>query len=236
MDRARRALNAFYAFLDRPLYLWSRPLLLALVVPLIVGMTMPLWHIHMEAPQYPTGLDVDIYAYTIKGGRDGNDLKEINILNHYIGMKKIDRAALTDLDWLPFGFGVLALLALRVAALGNVRSMLDLSTLVAYFSVFSLARFYLKLYAYGHDLSPEAPVKIEPFMPALLGSKQVGNFTTHAGPSPGTYLVGAFAAGVLALTFVHLFKGRRAATHAGAQAAASGDEGLQPTRSTESAK
>ena len=26
-------------------------------------------------------------------------------------------------------------------------------------------------------------------MPALLGSKEVGNFTTHAGPGSGTYLV-----------------------------------------------
>src|SRR5262245_13956353 len=104
------SLERFYAFLDRPLFLWTRPVILLLLVPLAIGLSQPLWHMRMEAPQYPDGLDLDVYAYTIKGGHDGADIKEINILNHYIGMKKIERAALTDLDWLPFGFGVLALL------------------------------------------------------------------------------------------------------------------------------
>lgn len=209
MNSIARALDAFYAFLDRPLYLWSRPLLILLLIPLIVGATMPLWHINMEAPQYPNGLSIDIYSYTIKGGHEGNDLGEINILNHYIGMKKIDRAALTDLDWIPFGLGVLALLALRVALVGNVRSLLDLCAVLLYFSAFSMARFYLKMYAYGHDLNPDAPVRVPGFTPALLGSKQVGNFTTHAGPSIGTYLIGLFVSGAILLTIIHLVKGRR---------------------------
>lgn len=209
MNRLARALDAFYLFLDRPLYLWSRPLLVLLLIPLAIGATLPLWHINMEAPQYPNGLTLDIYSYTIQGGHEGNDLSEINILNHYIGMKKIDRAALTDLDWIPFGLGILALLALRVALVGNVRSLLDLSAVVVYFSAFAMARFYLKMYAYGHDLNPDAPVDVKPFTPALLGTKEIGNFTTHAGPSIGTYLITIFVAGTIVLLLVHLAKGKR---------------------------
>ena len=63
----------------------------------------------MLAPQYPQGLTLDIYAHKVEGGRNGADIQEINTLNHYIGMKHLDRAQLSDLDWLPFGFGVLAL-------------------------------------------------------------------------------------------------------------------------------
>jgi len=208
-EGVRRALAGFYAFLSQPLYLWTRPVLAVLVVPLVVAMTLPLWHIRMDAPQYPEGLSIDIYAYTITGGHDGKDIHEINILNHYVGMKKIERSAFADLDWLPFGFGVLALLALRVAAIGDVRALLDLSVMVGYFSVFAGSRFVYKLYVYGHELSPTAPVKVPPFMPAVFGSKQIGNFTTHAAPGVGTYLMLAFTAGVLALALVHLIEGRR---------------------------
>jgi hypothetical protein len=219
-ERIERALDGFYAFLDRPLFLWARPLLVLLLVPLAIGLSMPLWRIQMEAPQYPDGLSVEIYAQKLEAGHDGNDLREINILNHYIGMRKIDRAELADLDWLPFGFGLLAVLVLRVAAVGNVRSLCDLAVIVGYFSAFALGRFVYKMYRYGHDLSPDAPVKIPPFTPALFGTKQVGNFTTHSGPGQGTYLVAVFATGLLLLAAFHLLEGRRRARRATAAAAA----------------
>ena len=218
--RIKRALEGFYAFVDKPLFLWTRPMLLLLMIPLVVGLTQPLWHLAMQAPQYPKGLSLDVYAYTLTGGHDGADISEINILNHYIGMKKLDRAALTELDWLPFGFGVLGLLLVRVAALGNVRSLVDLSALVTYFSGFSVFRFVFKLQSYGHDLSPDAPIKVEPFMPALWGTKQVGNFTTHASPAIGSYFVAAFAVGVLLLALYHLVEGRRRARKEQRQAGA----------------
>lgn len=213
-DRIKRALEGFYAFVEKPLFLGSRPLLLLLLVPLVIGLTLPLWHIEMQAPQYPKGLSLHIYAHTLVGGHDGADIKEINILNHYIGMQKLDRALFAELDWLPFGFGVLALLLLRVAVLGNVRALVDLTVLVVYYSGFSLFRFVFKLHAYGHDLSPDAPIKVQPFMPALWGWKQVGNFTTHAYPGTGSYLVAVFAVGLMVITIYHLVVGRMRAQRA----------------------
>ncbi len=204
-------LDGFYRFLGQPLFLWSRPVLVLLVIPLVVAMSLPLWRIELSAPQYPAGLSVDIYAHTITSGHDDKDLREINILNHYIGMKKIERSAFAELDWIPFGLGALAILALRVAAIGDVRALLDLAVIVGYFTAFSGFRFAYKMYVYGHDLAPDAPVKVEPFMPALLGSKQIGNFTTHAEPGPGTYVLAAFVLGVVALVLVHLVVGRHRA-------------------------
>jgi copper chaperone NosL len=220
LKRIQANLDGFYVFLERPLFLWARPLLLVLLVPLVIGLTMPLWHIQMEAPQYPEGLTVEIYSHKLEGGHEGNDLREINILNHYIGMKKINRAELGDLDWLPFGFGLLGLLVMRVAVVGNVRSLLDLTAVAGYFSAFSMGRFVYKMYAFGHELSPDAPVKITPFTPAIFGTKQVGNFTTHAGPSTGTYLVAIFAIGLIGLSLFHLIEGRRRARRAATAAAA----------------
>ncbi len=210
-DRIKRALDAFYAFVEKPLFLWTRPVLVLLLVPLVVGLMKPLWHITMEAPQYPNGLSLDIYSHTLVGGHEGGDISEINILNHYIGMKKLDRAMLSDLDWLPFGFGALGLLLLRVAALGNVRALLDLSAIALYFTAFSVFRFVLKMYGYGHDLAHDAPIKIQPFMPVIWGTKPVGNFTTHAEPGAGSYLVSVFVLGILVMTLLHLIEGRRRA-------------------------
>jgi hypothetical protein len=165
----------------------------------------------MKAPQYPKGLEMEIYAHKVEGGHGGRDIAEINTLNHYIGMRKIDRAALTDLDWIPFALGVLVILTLRCAAIGNVRALLDLVVITGYFSAFALIRFVYKLYVYGHDLDPAAPLKIEPFTPAIFGTKQIANFETRSYPQGGSFLIGAFAVGLFAVTAWHLVAGRRAA-------------------------
>ncbi len=210
------AVARFYVFLDRPLFPIARLVLAALVIPLVLVFTQPLWRISMKAPQYPKGLSMDIYGHKVVGGHDGKDIKEINNLNHYIGMKTIDRAELKDLDWIPFALGLLAILALRCAAIGNVRTLIDLLVLTGYVSGFAFGRFIYKLHVYGHTLDPTAPIKIEPFTPAIVGTKQIANFQTMSWPQLGTYLMGVFVMGVFALTVLHLVIGRRQASRADA--------------------
>jgi len=207
-------LARFYEFIDRPMFAPSRLVLLALLIPLALSFWFPLWRITMTAPQYPKGLIVDIYSYKVEGGNHGQHLDEINTLNHYIGMAHIDRAALSDLDWLPFALGILLLVALRTAALGSVRSLIDLSVLTAYVLGFAFFRYAYKLYLMGHNLNPEAPMKVEPFMPVIVGKKQVANFLTEAWPHLGAYLIGAFLLGVWGVMLWHLIAGRRAASRA----------------------
>jgi hypothetical protein len=178
--------------LDEPIRGRVRVLLLVLLVPLGLTFALPLWRIHLQAPQYPAGLDLLIYTHTVSG-----DVQEVNTLNHYIGMHAIDRASLSDLDWIPFAVGFLMLLTLRAAAIGDNRGLVDLVVLFAYFSVFSMARFAYKLYVFGHDLDPKAPFTVDPFMPALLGSKQIANFTTTSLPEPASFMLVAFGAGTL---------------------------------------
>jgi hypothetical protein len=188
------ALDRFYRHLARPLVFRSRVLLGFLVLPLALTFTAPLWNMHLVAPQYPQGLDLDIYAHTVEG-----DISEVNTLNHYIGMARIDRASLTDLDWIPFALGMLIVLTLRVASIGENRSLVDLTVLFLYFSLFSLGRFYFKLYVFGHDLDPEAPFEVEPFTPAIFGTKQIANFTTSSFPGLGSIWVGVYGLGLVAV-------------------------------------
>lgn len=205
------ALEKFYAFLDRPLFVWSRLILLLLVIPLALVMTQPLWRISMEAPQYPEGLYLEIYAHKIDGGNHGQHIKEINTLNHYIGMHKIDRAELSDLDWIPFGIGLLVLLTLRCAAIGNVRALVDLVVVTGYIGAFAFGKFVYKLYVFGHNLDPDAPIKVGAFTPAIFGTKQIANFSTSSYPQFGSVLIGVFFAGILGVLGWHLIAGRRQA-------------------------
>lgn len=204
----KNALARFYEFLDRPLYGWSRIVLALLVIPLVLAFQAPLWKISMTAPQYPKGLHLDIYTHTIESGHDNQDLKEINNLNHYIGMKKIDRAELSDLDWIPLALAVLALLTLRCAAIGNVRALVDLAVITGFVATFSMGRFIYKLYSFGHNLDPTAPFKLEPFTPAIFGSKKIANFTTESYPQMGSVYIGIFLTGVCSVALWHLIWGR----------------------------
>jgi len=205
------ALEKFYAFLDRPLYGWSRLVLLAMILPLVLSFTQPLWRISMTAPQYPDGLYMEIYTHKIDGGNKGQHIKEINTLNHYIGMHKIDRAELSDLDWIPFGLGLLIILTLRCAAIGNVRSLVDLAVLAGYIGMFAMGRFVYKMYVFGHNLDPDAPIKLEPFTPAIFGTKKIANFSTQSYPQLGSIFIGVFFAGLLGVLGWHLFTGRKQA-------------------------
>ena len=208
------ALEKFYAFLDRPLFGWARIILLVITIPLMLTFTQPLWRISMQAPQYPDGLYMDIFTHKIDGGNNGQHIKEINTLNHYIGMKTIDRSELSDLDWIPFGLGLLVVLTLRCAAIGNVRALVDLAVLSAYIGAFAMFRFVYKLYVFGHNLDPDAPLKIKPFTPAIFGSKRIANFTTESYPQLGSIYVGIFFAGLFGVLIWHLVAGRRQATRA----------------------
>lgn len=208
------AMQKFYEFLDRPLRPWSRFVLAAMVVFLALAFTAPLWKISMEAPQYPDGLYMDVWAYKLEGGDDGQHIQEINTLNHYIGMHQIVPEDFSDLDWMPFAMGFLIILTLRVAAIGNVRSLIDLSVLMTYVLAFMGARFVYRLYVFGHDLDPNAPFDVEPFTPVIIGTKQIANFTTHSMPQLGTLWITLYALGVGGICAFHLVSGRRAAARA----------------------
>jgi hypothetical protein len=203
--------DQFFEFLGRPLSKGARPLLALLVIPLALSFTQPLWRISMVAPQYPTGLYMDIYAHKVEGGNGGQHIEEINLLNHYIGMHRLDETAFADTAWIPFAFGALLVLTLRVAAIGSVRGLVDLVVMTGYVSAFAFGRFVYMLYNYGHHLSPTAPVKVKPFMPAVVGTKQIANFTTHSLPQLGSLYLGLFAVGIVCVLAWQLIAGRRAA-------------------------
>ena len=203
-------LTRFHGSLAGPIIPWTRIALVLAILPLAFAPTVPLWTLHFDAPQYPNGLDLFVHAYTIEGGHGGIDLPEINTLNHYIGMKKLDPADFADLDFIPFAIGALVLLTLRVAAIGSARSLIDLAVLTGYFGIFSFGRFVYALYNYGHQLDPHAPIRMPAFMPPILGTQQIGNFTVTSLPAAGTWLMALFSVIVVGLATWHTIRMTRA--------------------------
>lgn len=183
-------LRSEFRFLARPLNLWSRLLLLAAAATIVTSLFYPLWKMHLVAPQYSDGLDLFIYSYKIAGGGlNGQHLVEINNLNHYIGMAPILQADFLEMRWMPFIFGLITLMILRSVVFGQMGNVVDLFVVYCYFGVFSIGSFWYRLYSYGHNLDPTAPMHIKPFTPLLLGTKQIANFRESSYPELGAILL-----------------------------------------------
>ena len=180
-------------FLEIPLGMAPRGLLLVAVLSLLPCYLFPLYDMTMFAPQYPDGLRLHIYSYKLDGGNSGQDVKEVNVLNHYIGMKDLETAEFTEFKWIPFVVGAFALLFLRTAVLGKMAHLVDVLVLYLYFGAFSLWSFAYKMYWYGHHLSPSAAVRVAPFTPPLFGYKKLANFEIYSYPALGSYALAAVA-------------------------------------------
>ena len=189
----RALIERMNRFLDTPLGLGPRGFLLLALLLLLPSYLFSLYDMTMFAPQYPEGLRLHIFSYKLDGGNGGQDVKEINVLNHYIGMRELDTAAFTEFNWIPFVVGALGLLFLRTAVMGKMAHLVDTVVLYLYFGLFALWSFAFKMYTFGHNLSPTASVKVPGFTPPLFGYKKIANFEVYSYPGLGSYALGAVA-------------------------------------------
>ena len=126
--------------------------------------------------------DLHIYSYQLEGGKTPNrdDLREINSLNHYIGMRPLLESDFSEFTWIPLVVGLLIILALRAMVIGKMSNLVDVFVMFVYFGAFSMWSFYHRLYMYAHNLDPTASIKVQPFTPPFFGSKQIANFTVNS--------------------------------------------------------
>ncbi len=170
----------------------------------------PLWKITLEAPQYPTPLGMYIY---INDFADANphDIKNINIMNHYVGMQYIPEA-IPEFKIFPAGILITFALGILIAIKGNHKWYLGWFILMVLLSSAGIYDFYLWEHDYGHNLDPKAIMKftnpdgtVMGFQPPLFGSKNILNFTAHSYPQLGAY----FLALGIALSLVAFYVGRK---------------------------
>jgi len=168
----------------------SRLILAAASLALGLLFVLPLWHIGLKAPQYPEGLGLYIAINRIEGAAP-QDLNSINGLNHYIGMKVISPDDIPELRYMPVLVMGLIAAGLGVAALGRRGLLYGWISLLAIGMVLGLADFYRWGYQYGHDLDPQAIIKIPgmTYQPPLLGGKELLNFYATSWPASGGWIL-----------------------------------------------
>lgn len=151
----------------------------------------PLWKVTLIAPQYPDGVTMYIWINQITGDTPGT-LQNINILNHYVGMKFIEPDSIPELTYFPWVVGGLALFAAVAAFVNKPKFFLAFTVIFGVLAILGIYDFYLWEYDYGHDLNPHAPIKVPgmSYQPPLFGEKMLLNFLATSYPGIGGISMG----------------------------------------------
>ncbi|WP_418280253.1 hypothetical protein [Halorubrum sp. DTA98] len=197
-----------------------RALPIAAAASFVLALFVPVWRIAFEAPQYPEGLLVELYAYPRLGG----DYAEVQALNQYVGFYYPDPVyvdpnyavhpnAIAAPEWILGPVVFLAVAAAGVfVALAPTERKLRLGLLcqlagagLAFVGTFAIVQY--RLHQAGHALDPGAPlVGVDEFTPPLLGGYEIANISGVAWFGPGGYLAGV---GFLLLVAAFLLRGSR---------------------------
>jgi hypothetical protein len=151
------------------------------------------WSLTLYAPQYPDGLTLEIFLDHLEG-----DVREINGLNHYIGMEKLQHAAEFEKQIAEWALGGLCLMIILIITLAPRKYGWIAIIPAILFPIGFVADSYYWLYTFGQNLDPRAPINIEPFVPTFFGEGKIAQFKTIAVPGTGFYLALAGAALVFA--------------------------------------
>jgi len=164
-----------------------RLLMVLAAILLIFLFLFPIWRITLVAPQYPGGVSMYIWINKITGDTPGT-LQNINILNHYVGMKFIEPDSIPELKYFPFVIAGMAMLAIFFAILNKRWLFLSWAILFIVLGILGIYDFYLWEYDYGHNLSPTAPIKVPgmAYQPPLFGTKMLLNFEASSYPGWGS--------------------------------------------------
>ncbi len=167
--------------------------LMVLAAALLVGSYFyPWWHFTLYAPQYPNGLRMSITLQGVTG-----DVREIDGLNHYIGMTSLGVVAATELKLAPYGIGILVALVLASTLYARRAFRVLVAVGAAALPLGFVADASYWLYTAGHELSPRAPIHLPAFTPQMFGNGKIGQFLTFASPSAGFWIACAGALTVL---------------------------------------
>jgi copper chaperone NosL len=188
---------------------------------LLLGLfKFPLWNIMLGAPQYPEPLGLNIY---ITGLEDMNefDIKNIDGLNHYIGMKTLPKPQdMWEFSVFPIVIGGMAVSGMFIGLLGFFKKagykwFLGWFVIMSILGVLGMYDFNAWMIDYGTNLDPNAIMKLQnadgtpmSYKPPLFGHQKLLNFDAYSYPRLGGYLMGVGMFTVLLGYFV----GKRAKT------------------------
>ncbi len=172
--------------MDQKLSNLHRSLIVVSGLVLLISIFVPIWRIELDAPQYPEGLKLQIFANKI-----GGDVDIINGLNHYIGMDTLHTENFIEFTLLPYIISAFAVIFIFVGFLGRPKYLVFIILLFILFGVVSMIDFYRWNYNYGHNLDPNAAIIVPgmAYQPPLIGYKKLLNFGAYSVPDIGGWLI-----------------------------------------------
>ena len=168
-------------------------MIIAAILPLFL-FVFPMWNITLEAPQYPEAIGMDIWINKI-ADHNPHDIKNINLMNHYVGMKDIPEH-IEEFDIFPPVIITMVVLGLIIGIVTKPKWYLAWFVLMSLLGTAGMYDFYTWEYEYGHELNPKAAIKFMDedgnpmaYQPPLIGTKKILNFTAHSYPMLGSYFL-----------------------------------------------
>ena len=183
----------------RTRYMLPAALFIAAAVLLVLSIFFPYWRLTLNAPQYPKGLTVQAYVNRVTG-----DVREIDGLNHYIGMRPLDEAASFEKSIAIVGIiGVALLILAAIFIHTRWAALLALPALLL--PVIFLADLQFWLANFGQNLDPTAALSssVDPFVPPVLGEGIIAQFSTWAVPDTGLWMASAASLLIAAGLWAH---------------------------------
>jgi hypothetical protein len=183
-----------------------------LLLPLF---SYPLWKITLVAPQYPEPLGLNIHINKLSDGIQFNDVNNIDLLNHYIGMHHLPSSdnikkgvveTFPEFTYIPIIVGIMIVIGVVFGFLGKRKLYLVWIGLLAILGLLGIYDFYTWLQKYGSELDPNAILKmtdpntgeIMAYNPPIFGYKQMLNFEVYSYPAQAIY----FIIGAVVLVFL----------------------------------
>lgn len=156
---------------------------------LLALFVFPMWNIMLQAPQYPDAIGMDIWINKIVD-HNPNDIKNINLMNHYVGMKSIP-THMKEFEVFPWVIGIMSGIGVVFGLIGNRKLFLIWFVVMVGLGIVGMYDFYLWEYEYGHNLDPKAAIKIpgQGYQPPLIGTKMILNFKASSWPMTGAYFL-----------------------------------------------
>ena len=165
---------------------------------------------------------MNIHIDHLSDGVQFNDVQNIDLLNHYIGMAHLPTKEnvkngkvepFVEFDVIPIIVIVLTLMGVVFGFIGKRNLYLLWIIVLGILGSVGIYDFYLWLYEYGHNLNPNAILKItDPvtgemmaYQPPVFGYKQILNFEVYSYPASGLYVIVT----AVALSFLAYFMGKK---------------------------
>ena len=144
----------------------------------VASYAFPLWTTYLSSPIFGerTTLRVSI-TFLARVDADPGAIQNINIGHHYVGLPPLEPDKMIEVKLTPLLPAIIiAAIGLNIAGKLKTRYVIvvGLATLLGF-----VAYFQWWLYKLGHSMKPDAPIKLEPFTPVVMGTYRVANFSAR---------------------------------------------------------